>query len=185
MTATTAVARHDTLTVLDPTAGTASTSSRPTGLPLPAIEGTRVAFLDNGKSNSDEFLRRLATRLEALGAVPVRTLRKPGVGSLASGDQLDELLADVDVVVTGVGDCAGCCSCSVQDAVRVERRGTPAVLVCTHELVTTGRISARAAGAPDFPFAVVQHPVASCTSEELDGRVEVALEQLLARVGAP
>lgn len=174
---------HATLTVLDPTAERAGTASDPTGLPLPSLPGTRIAFLDNGKSNSDEFLRRLAARLEALGAVPVRTLRKPGVGSLATGAQLDELLTDVDVVVTGVGDCAGCCSCSVQDAVRIERRGTPAVLVCTHELVTTGRISAQAAGAPDFPFAVVQHPVASCTSEELDGRVAVALEQLLARVG--
>ena len=172
-----------TLTVLDPTAPGAPLADQELGGPLPAVAGARIAFLDNGKSNSDDFLGRLAARLAEHGAVAVRTLRKPGVGSLAPTDQLDELLADVDLVVTGVGDCAGCCSCSVQDAVAIERRGTPTVLICTHELVTTGRISARAAGAPDFPFVVVDHPVASCTSDELDGRVDAALTQVLHRAG--
>ena len=170
------------LTVLDPTAAAAPAVSGPLVATPPTLAGLSVGVLDNGKSNSDQFLARLAGRLAERGATVTVQLRKPGVGSLAPGEQVDALVDGCDLVVTGVGDCAGCCSCSVQDAIAVERRGVPAVLVCTSEMVTTGRIAATAAGVPEYPFVVVEHPVASCTDEQLDERVDRAMAQILERI---
>jgi hypothetical protein len=172
------------LTVLDPTADVADAVVGPLVEPPASLAGLAIGVLDNGKSNSDEFLARLGRRLVEKGATIDERIRKPGVGSLAPQDQVDRLIASSDLVVTGVGDCAGCCSCSVQDAIAIERRGVPAVLICTSEMVTTGRIAAAAAGVPDFPFVVVEHPVASCTDAELDGRVDRALAQILERIPA-
>lgn len=172
------------LTVLDPTADVADPHLGPLVEPPESLRGIRFGVLDNGKSNSDQYLAALSARLVELGAVAGRTVRKRGVGSLAPTAQLEEVRSASDLVITGVGDCAGCCSCSVQDAIELERRGTPAVLICTSELVTTGRIAAAAAGVPDYPFVVVQHPVASCTPDELADRVQVALDQILERIPA-
>ena len=172
----------DILTVLDPTADFATAVDGPLVEPPGSLAGLTIGVLDNGKSNSDQFLARLGDRLAQRGATVTDRIRKPGVGSLAPQEQVDRLVEGSDLVVTGVGDCAGCCSCSVQDAIAIERRGVPAVLICTSEMVTTGRIAATAAGVPEYPFVVVDHPVASCTDEELDGRVDTALAQILERI---
>jgi hypothetical protein len=172
------------LTVLDPTATVAAPVAGPLVEPPASLAGLAVGLLDNGKSNSDEFLALLAERLAGQGATVTVQLRKPGVGSLAPAEQVERLVEGSDLVVTGVGDCAGCCSCSVQDAIALERRGVPAVLICTSELTTTGRIAATAAGVPDYPFVVVDHPIATCTDAQLSARVDAALEQILARIHA-
>lgn len=171
-----------TLTVLDPTAEVAEPHRGPLVAAPRSLAGLAVGVLDNGKSNSDEFLARLLEGLVAHGAVPTVTVRKPGVGRLAPAEQLEQVLATSEFVVTGVGDCGGCCSCSVQDAIAIERRGVPAALICTSELVATGRIAATAAGVPDYPFVVIEHPVASCTPQALQERVDVALAQILDRM---
>ena len=42
-----------------------------------------------------------------------------------------------------------------------------------------GRASAEANGMPDYPFAVVEHPVARLTEQELRAKAEEALPQVL------
>jgi len=168
------------MTVLDPTAAGAESRSaeladRPAGL-----AGVRFGVLDNGKPNSDRFLALLADRFTAHGAVLVRTRRKPSIGRLAPAGMLQELAESCDLVVTGVGDCAGCCSCSVQDGIALERRGLPTVVVATTEFLTTARISATAAGIPDYPFTVIDHPLGSLTPAQLAQRADVAVEQVRA-----
>lgn len=170
------------LTVLDPTAEVAEAQTGPLTTAPGTLSGLTVGWLDNGKSNSGQFLALLQARFAEAGARPAVTIRKPGVGSLAPRAQIDELVDSSQFVVTGVGDCAGCCSCSVQDAIALERRGVPAVVICTSELVITGRIAATAAGVPDYPFVVVDHPVASCTTAQLQERVDIAFEQILDRI---
>lgn len=170
------------ITVLDPTAELADPHTGSLVDPPNSLQGIRFGMLDNGKSNSGEFMARLSELLVEHGAQPTSTIRKPGVGSLAPTEQLDALLESSQLVITGVGDCAGCCSCSVQDAIAIERRGVPAVLICTSELVTTGRIAATSAGVPDYPFVVIEHPVASCTPQELEERIQIALNQILDRI---
>jgi hypothetical protein len=166
------------IVVLDPTAETAREAAGPLARPE-SLSGLVVGYLDNGKPNSDRFLRLLSASLpETQDAV---WARKPSIGRVASEEMLDDLAARCDVVVTGVGDCAGCCSCTVRDAIAVERRGVPAYAVCTSELVTTARIAARAAGVPDLPLTVIDHPLGSLTEDLLAARARVASDRIRGR----
>ncbi|MGI8722706.1 MAG: UGSC family (seleno)protein [Geodermatophilaceae bacterium] len=172
--------RH--LTVLDPTeAGATSRSTELVDLPKD-LAGVRFGVLDNGKPNSDRFLTMVAERFLARGALLYGTRRKPSIGRLAPPDMLEQLIGACDLVVTGVGDCAGCCSCSVQDGIAVERAGVPTVVIVTTEFLTTARISARAAGIPDYPFVVIDHPLGSLTPPLLGQRADMALDQISTRL---
>lgn len=170
------------LTVLDPTeSGAPARSAELVDLPRD-LAGVRVGLLDDGKPNSDRFLALLAERFLGLGATLYATERKPSIGRLAPPQTLVGLAGDCDLVVTGVGDCAGCCSCSVQDGIAIERAGVPTVVIVTTEFLTTARISARAAGIPEYPFVVIDHPLGSLTPSELVQRADAAMEQVLARL---
>jgi hypothetical protein len=83
------------------------------------------------------------------------------------------------VVVTGVGDCAGCCSCTVQDGIALERAGIPTYVVCTTEMLTTATIAATAAGVPGYPFTVIEHPLGSLTEPLLAERAGAAGAQIV------
>ena len=165
-----------TITVLDPTAAatTASTllNPRPTD-----VAGLTVGLLDNGKPNSDRFLEALAEELRRRGAVVPGVVRKANIGRLAAPEIIADLSRTCDLVVTGVGDCAGCCSCTTHDAVAVEAQGRPTVVVCTTEFLTTGHLAARTAGVQDYPFVVIDHPFGSIGADQVRARAaEVARE---------
>lgn len=166
------------LTVLVPTnearAGRARQAERP-----PSLEGRRLGVLDNGKPNSDRLLRALVDGLVAsTGVVPGPWERKPAIGRLVPADMAGRLAAGCDVLVTGVGDCAGCCSCSIADAVGFEERGVPVAAVCTTEFVTAAALAAASAGAPGYEVAVIPHPLGSCTERELVERAGAVVERV-------
>ncbi len=170
------------VTVLDPTGTGAPPSSAELLRPPADLRGVSFGMLDNGKPNSDRFLSLLAERFIANGAQLYATLRKPSIGRLAPVQLLDELAQACDLVVTGVGDCAGCCSCSVQDGIAVERRGVPTLVIVTTEFLTTARISATAAGVPDYPFTVIDHPLGSLAQGQLAQRADLAMGQIRTRL---
>jgi hypothetical protein len=49
----------------------------------------------------------------------------------------------------------------LHDAIQVEKAGTPAAAVMTDAFVETARALAAACGMPDYPFAVITHPIAA------------------------
>jgi hypothetical protein len=73
----------------------------------------------------------------------------------------------------------------VHDGIELEKRGIPAAVICTEEFENMGRASAAAAGLPDYPFAIVPHPIGRLSDEELQRKAEKAapqaIELLLAR----
>ncbi len=48
-----------------------------------------------------------------------------------------------------------------------EREGVPAVGVMTSAFVDVAELMGQACGAPDYPFAVIEHPISSATDAEL------------------
>jgi hypothetical protein len=148
-----------------------------------SLNGLRVAILENGKPNSDKLLKALVTDLEAAAGVKVTTWeRKPAIGKLAPAAMIEDLVRTADVVITGVGDCAGCCSCTVADAIVLEQRGIPVAAVCTSEFAIAAALAAASAGAPGYEVAVIPHPLGSCTDAELAARarsIAVRVEGLL------
>jgi hypothetical protein len=160
----------DTLTILVPTNEVEPT--RAELAPRPAsLAGLRLGVLDNGKPNSDRLLELLVAGLVRTSGVQVTTVvRKPAIGRLAPAAMVEDLIAASDVMVTGVGDCAGCCSCTIADAVAFEQSGIPVAAICTAEFVTAAALAAASAGAPGYEVAVLPHPFGSCTDAVLAAR---------------
>ena len=56
----------------------------------------------------------------------------------------------------------------------------PTAVICTDQFVQSARAQAAICGNPDYPFAVVAHPLGSLTPAELQARAAAALPQVLA-----
>ncbi len=53
------------------------------------------------------------------------------------------------------------------------------MVLCTTPFEVTARNIARVLGLPASPFLTVQHPIGSCTLQELKARAQVAYKQAL------
>jgi hypothetical protein len=67
----------------------------------------------------------------------------------------------------------------LHDAIAAERLGIPAVAIMTDRFVRTAEVVAQVNGLPDYPFAVIEHPVANNDDEALRKKAELAVEQLV------
>jgi hypothetical protein len=158
------------------------TTPAPTLAPAPALstlDGRRIGLLDNNKTNADKFLTMVGEiLLRDFGVAAVRMVAKEALSKPAPAAVLDELQQASDAVVVGIGDCGSCSTCCVHDAVELEKRGIPAVAVCTDVFVPGLQALATMRGMPDYRFAVVPHPLGVLFDEELRQRAESAAPQV-------
>ena len=68
----------------------------------------------------------------------------------------------------------------MHDAIALEKRGIPTALVCSEPFIPTAKTMAKIQGIPDYPFAVVPHPVGSLPLEDIKERAKRALPQVRA-----
>ncbi len=72
--------------------------------PRPA-EIHSVGLLDNGKNNSDKVLKKVAEMLTAqYPDLQINYYRKPGAYRPAPDTLLDQVAAECDVAIVGIGD---------------------------------------------------------------------------------
>jgi len=68
-------------------------------------EVKRIGLLDNGKPNSEKVLQMVAAKVaEAYPGVRVTYYRKPGAYRPAPSALLDQVAAENDVALVGIGD---------------------------------------------------------------------------------
>ena len=67
----------------------------------------------------------------------------------------------------------------MHDGIELEKRGIPAAVICTEDFENMGRASAAAAGLPDYPFAIVPHPMGRLSDDELWRKAEKAAPQAI------
>ena len=96
-----------TSAILDPTG--LSSRETATGLTLAArpasLAGARIGLLENGKQNARRFLEGVADVLrDRYGAGDATLRRKENFAQPAAAALVDELSAESDVVVIGIGD---------------------------------------------------------------------------------
>ena len=65
----------------------------------------------------------------------------------------------------------------MHDGISFEQLGKRAVVLCTEPFEVTAKNIARIMGLAEYPFMMVQHPIGSCTTDELKQRAEVAYQQ--------
>jgi hypothetical protein len=65
----------------------------------------------------------------------------------------------------------------LHDAISAEKAGKPAAAIMTDRFTTTARLMAEVCGLPDYPFAVVAHPISSDDDAGLRSKAEVVVRR--------
>jgi hypothetical protein len=123
-----------------------------------SLKDLRVGILENGKEFSDIVLEALAERLRREhGVTNIKFWRK---GFPAKGAPfIDEMAAESDVAISGVGHCGSSSPWSVIDAVNLERAGVPSVVLVSRSFCPLGQIVARGIGHQTLPIIMLPHPI--------------------------
>ena len=92
--------------VLSPEGKAQTSTTKVAGLPqFGDLRGKVVGLLDNSKPNADKLAERLAELLkEKYGVASVISRRKLSAQQGAPKQYLDELAAQADIVLSGLGD---------------------------------------------------------------------------------
>jgi hypothetical protein len=144
----------------------------------PTLKGLRLGVLDNAKWNANKLLRGASAALGAdIAFAAVNYYVKHSFSKDAAPELIAQIARDNDIVLTAIGDCGSCCSCCIRDAVALEKLGVPAAAIITTEFVRETQLTRQAIGMPDFEPVVIDHPVSSITSEEIDARVRQIRER--------
>ena len=65
------------------------------------------------------------------------------------------------------------------DGIVMEKLGVPTAVICTEPFISSGKAMALAHGLPDYPFAVIPHPINATSYEVLDDWVEESLPEVV------
>jgi hypothetical protein len=170
--------------LLDPT-GRVGGDADGTLAPRPgSLKGLTVGLLDNTKVNGALLLDELAVDLERdFGIAGVKRYAKDYFGTPVKEELREQIVSEVDVVITAVGDCGSCSAATVADGIAFERAGIPTVSICSDSFAMSGRAMADVQGFPGFDFVMVEHPVASLDSALIRGRADQALPEVLRILG--
>lgn len=146
-----------TQTVLIPT-GAPETASIAAAERPKSLKDLRVGLLDNGKEFSDVVLDALAEALRRdYGVTKIKFWRK---GFPAKGAPfIEEMAAETDVAVSGVGHCGSSSPWSVIDAVNLEKAGVPTVALISRAFCPLGQIVGRGVGHKGLPIVMLKHPI--------------------------
>lgn len=148
----------------------------------------KVGLIANGKPLAKELLsvlvdglsRRLDRELEIV------LIEKASAGQQLEEERADALAEQVDVVITGLGDCGACSTCSLYDAVMLEKRGVPATVLITEPFQSLIASLAAKLGAPGYHTLSVSHPVWGKDDEQLRAVAEPILDTAVAQLtGSP
>jgi hypothetical protein len=168
--------------MIDPTAGPA-TAAKATALAArkPDLRGSRVGLLANVKRNAEQFLDEVGALLrQEHGVAEVVRRKKMSITDPVPREILDELVAECDVVVVGVGDCGSCSASAVADGLALEAAGVPAAVVCTDAFKVSADAMAALQGSPGYHYVRTAHPVAPLSQPELRERAVAALPEIVA-----
>ena len=150
-----------------------------------SLAGLRIAVLDNGKPNAVTVMARAAETLAARTGATVSLVVKKGPGGRSanaaipcSDDIFARLLAEADVVITGAADCGSCTAYSVFDAIALEKRGHPAVVVTTTKFAPIAATMSSDFGMPDVRTLVLPHPLGGTDRDTLWGWADAAVKRL-------
>jgi len=170
--------------LLDPTGATeghndGTLSPRPVSL-----TGLTVGLLDNTKPNSTLLLDEIAADLTRdYGIGEIKHYVKDYFGTPLKDELLAQIVSEVDIVITAVGDCGSCSAATVADGILFERAGIPTVSITSDSFAMSGQAMADVQGFPGFQFAMVEHPMASLDSAQIRSRADGILRDVLRILG--
>jgi hypothetical protein len=169
--------------ILDPTG---SVKSKAAMAPAPrarrpaSLNGARVGLLINTKQNARPFLEEVGRLLTEKYDVTLTERTKVNFAVPEPDEVIKELVADSDVVITGVGDCGSCSAAAAADGVVLETAGVPVAAIITESFIPTADAMAALRGAPGYKYATTAHPVAVLTEDKVKERAAQVLDDVVA-----
>jgi hypothetical protein len=152
----------------------------------PSLSGLRIAVLDNGKPNTLLVLSRLAETLSSRTGATVSLVTKKGPQGMSANaaipcapDIFDRVVAEADLVITGMADCGSCTAYSVHDTIEFEKVGRPAVVVTTTRFEPITETLATNFGLPGIRRLVLPHPVGGTDPDTLHQWADAAVDRLI------
>jgi hypothetical protein len=128
-----------------------------------------LGLLANGKANSEAVLEAMAAAIGQRHRIAnVVRATKPHPSLPVSDAVLAMFASQVHVVLTAIGDCGSCSSCTVHDGITFERKGIPAAVIITEPFVGAARAMATFDGAPAFRWVTMPHPTAELSGGAID-----------------
>jgi hypothetical protein len=67
----------------------------------------------------------------------------------------------------------------VYDSLKLESLGVPAIAICTEPFESGAKAIASLGGMPDYPFALIQHPIGSLSPTQIRERAIEAAPQII------
>jgi hypothetical protein len=174
--------------ILDPT-GATQAAAKPAAprAPRPAsLKGARVGLLINTKQNAAPFLHEVGRLLlENYGVASLTERTKKNFAMPEADEVIKEMAEEADVIVTGVGDCGSCSAAAAADGVVFEAAGVPAAVIVTTSFRATTEAMAELRGAPGFPYATTEHPVALLDEDQVKERAARVLADVVTLLTDP
>lgn len=132
---------------------------------LGSLEGKVLGLYNNAKLNSVRLLEMIAEELAQDAAFTIQRGRY-NASDLMKADEWGAVDA-CDAVILANGDCGACSSSGIANAIALEKRGIPALLITTPPFVDAVTTMARVSGMDAMVWAVVSHPIGSAEEDEL------------------
>lgn len=174
------------ITVLDPVQQALALDDSDALAPAPrldTLDGKVLGLWNNDKTNAKKLLEMIREELEKqYRFTVVRGLYD--AGNLMPEDGWGEI-DKCDAVILANGDCGACSTSGIVNAIELEKRGIPTMLVATPPFTEAVRTSAELRGMPSIQWAIVDHPVASLKDDELRQRAVEAVRQFPRLMLAP
>ena len=160
--------------VLDPTQEPSPASH--SGAPrLDTLNGKTLGLWNNAKINAAKFVEMIGEELARdFSFEVVRGVYNPG--RLMEADEWGEI-DRCDAVVLVNGDCGACSTSGIANAIELEKRGIPAMLVVTPPFIAAVKATVEMRGMPDIQWARVDHPIAQLDEATLSPRAVEAARQ--------
>ena len=166
------------IVVLDPVqqgVAEGNSSGFPPARRLETLNGKTLGLWNNQKLNASNLLEMIREELEKHYSFEVvRGIYVPG--NLMPEDGWGEI-EPCDAVILANGDCGACSTSGIVNAIELEKRGIPTLLVSTPPFTEAVKTIASLRGMPAIRWAVVDHPVASLMADRLRERAIAAAAQ--------
>lgn len=145
-----------------------------------SLKGLRIGLIENTKFNSDNVLKKIGEILiQKHGAASYKLYRKRYSSVPAHEEILQDIQINCDVMVAGIGDCGSCSSGTVLDGILLEMRNIPSASIITHLFENTGKAMAKQWSDPNYPFLIMEHPIANLADDMLQQRAELIAPQVV------
>lgn len=142
---------------------------------LATLTGKTLGLYSNIKLNSAKLLEFMRMELEKEYSFTV--IRGFYDASKLVPDDAWGEIHKCDAVLLANGDCGSCSSSGIANAIELEKRGIPTLLVSTAPFYGVVKTMSELRGMPAIKWAVVDHPIGSLTEEELKKRAFAAVSQ--------